>query len=155
MSHWRSVSTSEAVRHRLYGMYETLGVFRAGLLLEPLVLIPLSLAVVFELSGAGLYLLAGEVALGLTGWGCAWLLGRMRPEFVRAYELRAVVVGVWSVVVWAAVVAPGPGLFASGVDAVVLYAFFGFIRFVMTSLYAAYTFVSPRLNVTVLHRVSK
>ena len=67
MSHWRDVPAGEAVRHRLYGIHETLGIFRAGLLLEPVMLIPLGLAVVLERSAADLYLFGGEV--GCCGFG--------------------------------------------------------------------------------------
>lgn len=156
MRHWRDVSTSEAVRHRSYGIHESAGVLLASLVLEPLALVPACFTAVlgsYALSGsAAVYITAGEVLLAAMAWACAYLLSTKQPSFISVFRLRTVLVVAWSAALWA--VLPG-ALF--GPDAArtagVIFVFFVSLRLVMSVAWTPYTFVSARLNVTLRHRV--
>jgi len=157
LSHWRDVSASEAVRHRLYGIHETAGVLLASLVLEPLALVPACLAAVlgsYALSGsAATYIAAGEIVLAAMSWGCAYLLSTKQTAFIGAFRLRTVLVVLWSAVLWAGL--PGTLFGPDGArTAAVIFAFFVSLRLVMSILWTPYTFVSARLNVTLRHRIS-
>jgi len=157
LRHWRDVPSGEAVRHRLYGIHETAGVLLASLVLEPLALVPACLAVVYGSYGiprvTAVSIAAGELVLGAMSWGCAYLLSKKRAAFIGAFRLRTVMVALWSAVLWAIMPATLFGL-AGERAAAAIFAFFVLLRLVMSVGWTPYTFVSPRLNVTLRHRVS-